>query len=643
MKRSISLRLAVLWLAALLGACTAPQPPERGILGQLVIDGVPQIPAELVGSLWAYQHTRSARFLGWLDTGILISTRFGNTAQLHRVNEPLGVRSQVTFFDEPISTASVSPDPAIGGFLYVKDVGGSEFYQLFWFDLESGQSTLLTDGESRYTAIKWGKSGRRFAYTTTERNGVDWDVHIQDLAGNASVALQGRGVGWTATDWSPDEERLLVTKYVSIQESYLYEVELATGEVRSLLDETLSAAIDDAHYDGSGDYIFFTSDMGAEFIRLHRLNRVTGAIDVVTADIAWNVEEFTVSSNGERLAFITNEGGMSHLHVLELADLSAIELPEIPSGIIYALAFTPAGDALGFVVNHASMPADVFSVDLSRASLIRWTQSELGGIAARDIVEPELISYTSFDDREIPAFVFRPRTAGPHPVLINIHGGPEGQFRPFFSYSTQYYVNEMGIAVIAPNVRGSTGYGKTYLKLDNGILREDSVKDIGALLDWVERQDDLDAQRVVVIGGSYGGYMVLASLVHFSDRLKGGVERVGISNFVSFLENTQAYRRDLRRAEYGDERDAEMRVFLEKISPLNRVDQIAKPMLISQGLNDPRVPVGESEQIVAALKRRGVPVWYVLALDEGHGYRKKLNRDYLNAATALFLQRHLID
>ena len=193
-----------------------------------------------------------------------------------------------------------------------------------------------------------------------------------------------------------------------------------------------------------------------------------------------------------------------------------------------------------------------------------------------------------------------------------------------------------------PNVRGSSGYGKAYLQLDNGYQREDSVKDIGALLDWVARQSELDAERVAVIGGSYGGYMVLASMTHYDDRLRAGIDIVGISNFVTFLENTQDYRRDLRRVEYGDERDPEMRAFLEKISPTTNAGKITKPLFVAQGLNDPRVPASESEQMVEVIRENGGVVWYLLARDEGHGFRKKANRDYYGRAVVLFLQEHLL-
>jgi dipeptidyl aminopeptidase/acylaminoacyl peptidase len=261
---------------------------------------------------------------------------------------------------------------------------------------------------------------------------------------------------------------------------------------------------------------------------------------------------------------------------------------------------------------------------------------------------PELIDYPTFDEvdgqpRRIPAFVYRPAGEGPHPVIISIHGGPESQARPGFSSTYQLWIDRLGAAVVVPNVRGSSGYGKTYLKLDNGKLREDSVKDIGALLDWIATQPDLDASRVAVYGGSYGGYMVLASGVHFSDRLKAAVDIVGISNFVTFLENTQDYRRDLRRPEYGDERDPEMRAHLERISPLNNVERIRVPMFVVQGNNDPRVPVSEAEQMVAALREQGSPVWYMNALNEGHGFRKKENRDLFSEATILFFERYLLE
>lgn len=640
----------VLLLAACVAPTGAPGPattePDSDVrrIGSLEVHGVPDIPAALFARQSQYRSVRAARFQGWLGDGVLITTRFGDTQQLHRVDHPGAARRQMTFFDEPVAEARVPTLAAPGGFVYARDSGGSEFFQLYWFDLADASSRLLTDGRSRYTEVVWSNAGDRFAYTTTERNGRDWDIHVQSRDGDVQVALEADGAAWIVQDFAPDDDRLLLMRYASINESYLYELDLRTGTLSPLLQRDVTVAVRQAQYGPGGRRVYFSADLGAEFLRLHELDLDSGRVQVLTAGIAWDVEAFAVSPSGEHLAFTVNEGGFSRLYVWRLPEQTPLALPSMRRGVISELTFHPEGDRIGFSLSLPTAPTDVYSIDLTRRSVSRWTESEVGGLDSDGFVYPELIDYPTFDEvggegRRIPAFVYRPKGQGPHPVYISIHGGPEAQYRPYFSAALQYYVGELGMAVIAPNVRGSAGYGKSYLKLDDGRRREDAVRDIGALLDWIETQPDLDPGRVVVSGGSYGGYMVLASLVHYSHRLAAGVERVGISNFVSFLTNTEDYRRELRRAEYGDERDPEMRAFLEAISPLNQVERIDRPLLIFQGANDPRVPAGESEQIHRALRERGVPVWYVLALDEGHGFRKKTNSDYAAAATALFLQR----
>ncbi|MEZ5560076.1 MAG: alpha/beta fold hydrolase [Pseudomonadales bacterium] len=617
-------------------------------LGNLVLHQVPDLPAALVEGVQRYRNARSALLMGWLDDGVLVATRFAETQQLHRVRTPLAARDQLTFFAEPVAEAFVPPDPGIGGFVYLRDTGGSEFYQMFWFDLGTSSSRQLSDGRSRYTNVVWSNRSDRFAYVTTERNGRDWDIHTQTLAGRRVPVLEAGGTGWGIEDWSPDDQQLLVSRYVSINEVYLYELSLITGALTPLLDADIRTGIGQARYARDRRGVYFTSDLGAEFRRLHFLDLDSGAIEVLTAEIPWDVELFDVSADGEYLAYSTNEDGLSRLTVVRLPDRRQLALPQLPAGVLSALKFNARGDRVALTLGRPTAPDDVYSVELGGRTLTRWTRSEVGGLNTDDMVEPELIEYPTFDldgdrRRRIPAFVYRPAGPGPHPVYLSIHGGPESQYRPRFSAALQYYVRELGMAVVVPNVRGSSGYGKTYLKLDDGRLREDSVADIGALLDWIEAQPDLDPRRVVVSGGSYGGYMVLAALERYPDRLAGGIERFGISNFVTFLHNTEDYRRDLRRAEYGDERDPEMRAFLERISPLNGVHRIARPLLIFQGANDPRVPASESAQIYAALRERGVPVWYVLARDEGHGFRKKTNSDYAAAATALFLDALVLD
>jgi len=640
------LALAV-WLGVA-GCSAVPTAPEdTQQQGALVLRDVPPVPDATVERLRQYQNTRSAYLHGWSGSALLIGTRFSQTSQVHRLKQAMGAREQITFFDEPILGVYTTPANE-NGFLYSKDVGGSEFYQLFYFDWATASHRLLTDGRSRYGSVVWSSAGDAFAYYTTERNGRSRDVHVQRLDdGPITVAVEEDEGAFSPLDFSPEDDRLLVSRYLSINESRLYEVDLASGSRRALLDEDLSVAIGMASYDAQGTGVYFTSDLGAEFVRLHHLDLNTGEIEVLTADVPWNVEEFALSPDGRHLALVVNEAGLSRLVVWRLPGHRPLALPELPAGVVTGLQFSADGQNIALSLVTPTAPADLWTLSLEARLLARWTNSEVGGLDADGFTAPELITYPTFDQvdggqRDVPAFVFRPEGAGPHPVLIHIHGGPESQYRPYFSPTFQYLVHELGMVVVAPNVRGSNGYGKSYLKLDNGFRREDSVRDIGALLDWIETQPDLDAERVVVRGGSYGGYMVLAALVHYSERLAAGIESVGISNFVTFLENTQPYRQDLRRAEYGDERDPEMRAHLEAISPLNQVEKISRPLLISQGANDPRVPASESEQIYAALKAEGIPVWYVLAEDEGHGFRKKSNLDYNMAVMSLFLEQYVL-
>jgi len=342
---------------------------------------------------------------------------------------------------------------------------------------------------------------------------------------------------------------------------------------------------------------------------------------------------------------VANVDGVSRLTVLDLAKHNE-NLPPLPEGKIGRFAFDRTGKRLALSVESPQSPRDVFVLELERNAVVRYTKSEPGPLDPLQFVPAELVRFQTFDRtdgkrREIPAFVYRPRTPGPHPVLIDIHGGPESQAVPSWNPFTQFLVREMGFTVITPNVRGSSGYGKTFLDLDNGEDREDAVKDIGALRVWIGAQRDLNARQVFVSGGSYGGYMSLASMVNFGDRLRGGIDVVGISNFVTFLESTSAYRRALRRPEYGDERLPKMRAYLQRISPLTNAARISKPLLVVQGLNDPRVPASESQQMVAKIRARGGEVWYLAARDEGHGFKKKPNRDFYQKTIAAFLEKQL--
>ncbi len=621
-----------------------PQAVERREMGNLVMEGIPEIPREVKEGLRQYAATRSARFSGWLPRGgVLISTRFGETSQLHRVRRPLAMREQLTFFSEPVYSGAVSSHPEVHGLVYGRDEGGNENYQLYFYDLESGKSRMLSDGKSRNGGVVWSPDGKRFAFSSTRRNQADTDVWVYDVRTGKDELVLAEGGYWFALDWSADGRRLLVQRYISINESWLGVLDLRSRKLTRIELGEEKASVRAAVFDRDGEHVYLVTDAGTDFPTLRRMNLSTGHFKALTTDADWGVRGLARSRDGRYLAWVHNVDAVDRLRVLDLKRGKQVKLPDLPAGVISRLQFHPHRHELGFSMTTPTSPGDVWSLDLrhGKPRLLRWTQSETGGLPPSRFVEPQLIRFTSFDGLEIPAFYYRPRGQGPFPVLVDIHGGPEGQERPSFNSFIQYLVNEMGIAVIAPNVRGSSGYGKKRLLMDNGYKREDSVRDIGALLDWVAGREDLDADKIVVYGGSYGGYMVLASLVHYNDRLAGGVDIVGISNFVTFLENTKGYRRNLRRPEYGDERDPKMRAFLESISPLNHADRISKPLFIIQGLNDPRVPASEAEQILAAVRANGGDAWYLLARDEGHGFRKKGNRDFMRAAVVMFLRKVL--
>ena len=625
--------------------------------GNLVLEDIPAIPQTIVDDLNRYQNVRSASFLDWTADGesLYVSTRFGEVEQIHRVDMPGGARHQLTFFDEPVSQISRQPDGS--HLIFAMDAGGNEFSQLFVFDPLVSRSRMITDGESRNGAVVWTRDGERIAFQSTRRNGASNDVWMMALDQADSEPAAARlvlaapdGTWWGPADFDEAGERLLILNYVSITDSRIHLLDLESGQTTLLAggDGDLSSNWP-LGFDHGGEGYWFITDRGGEFKQLAWQPLAPGAEPViVTADIPWDVEGMAFSKDRRRAVFAVNEDGLSRLYLLDPESREYRGVGGIPTGLVGSVGFSPDGGRLAMTLNTPQTPSDTFVLELgedplAHGELTRWTHSEVGGLDTDTFVEPELVRFESFDGLSVPAWVYKPEGDGPFPVVVSIHGGPESQARPSFSSTYQMWLEKLGVAVVVPNVRGSAGYGKSYLAMDNAYKREDSVRDIGALLEWIGTRPDLDADRVAVFGGSYGGYMVLASAVHYSDRLKAAVDIVGISSFVTFLENTEDYRRDLRRVEYGDERDPQMRAHLEKISPLNNVEKIAVPMLVVQGENDPRVPVTEAEQIVAALREKGETVWYMNALNEGHGYRRKENRDVYQQAVVLFFRRHLLD
>ena len=527
--------LVLLWaLCTLLTSCqreSHPSHPVESVVNRPLENvqtlGVPKIGSEVKDRLYAYQQARFATAVGWIGEKLLIRTRFANTAQLHLVDEPLGVRTQITFTEEPVGAVRVPPIDETTGFIYSQDRGGAENYQLYWHDLESGTQTRHTDGHSRNTGVVWNQEGTEFAYTTNQRDGTSWDIHAQDIEGQTQVLWERDEVGWSLRDWAPDGSRVLITKYISSVSSILCEIDLETGESTQLVPAEGMAAIDAAFYAQDGNSIFFTSDLGSEFINLFHMELQSRAIQPVIDRPSWDIEGIAKSPRRDRIAIVVNQDGYSVLSILELEEFTFLPVPSLPSGLISNLVYSRDGTKLAITLQTPTSPPDAYVIQFEETVLTQWTKSELGPLNSAALLSPELIRYKTFDDLEIPAFVYRPKGLGPHPVFISIHGGPASQYRPRFSSDAQFLAGELGLAVVGPNVRGSSGYGKTWLQLDEERLREDSVKDIGALLDWVQDQPDLDSERVVVYGGSYGGYMVLASMVHFNDRLAAGIEIVG--------------------------------------------------------------------------------------------------------------------
>ena len=636
--------------------------------GTLILDGIPDGSPGDAARLGRWLESRAASLMDWqADGALLISTRFGNVAQLHRVRAPLGMREQLSWNAEPLGGAWAHPlDASL--VLVGRDRGGDENTQFWLRNLASGEERLLTDGKALNGTPVFSRDGKRIAWFSTLRDGTSHDIFVRDLdaAATPRLLVTGKSDAQYVEDWSPDNQRIAFIRYRSITDSELVVADVATGAqtriepvtttaeparrargARVVTPATVQTSVLQARFSPDGRGIYFLSDHGGEFVELRYRDLYTGVEKSLTPQARWDVERFAMSADGRFVAYTQNEAGVDRLVLYDTTTQANVLLPPPPAGgVIDRIAFDRSGRQLALSLETAQSPRDVYVYTLSDPApvLTRWTHSEIGPVDARQLVNAQRVEFTTWDTtasgpRLLSAFVYRPATPGPHPVLVQIHGGPESQYRPTWDPFIQYLVNELGYAVVAPNVRGSSGYGRSFLRLDDGRLREDAVRDIGSLLVWIGVQPDMDRNRMVVMGGSYGGYMALASLVQYGDRLAGGIDVVGISSFPSFLANTSAYRRDLRRAEYGDERDPDTRRFLQDISPLNNAASIRKPLLIVQGLNDPRVPASESEQMMRSVRARGGEVWYLAAKDEGHGFRKKNNRDAYLGTVAQFLRR----
>ena len=615
----------------------------------LVVEGIPPIPMSIVDQANRYTEVRSAAFTSWHPTKreMLITTRFGDTVQVHSVKIPGGARSQLTFFPDRVGGAIFEPTKG-DYFVFSKDVGGGEWFQLYRYDVGTGDITLLTDGKSRNLGALFSHAGDKLVYTSTRRNNRDTDVWIMNPADPKSdrMLLQLEGGGWRPQAWSFDDKQVLLEEGISVNESYLWLVDVAAGTKKLLTPKGAAekVAYSDGIFSKDGRAIFVVTDKDSEFARLAYVDIASLQHTYLTSDIKWDISNVELTEDGRMLAFVSNENGASVLHLMDTATRKVRPGPKLPLGVIGGLRWHKNGRDLAFTMSSARSPADVYSLDAQTGQVTRWTMSETGGLNTQNFAEPQLIKWKSFDGLEVSGFLYRPpaKFAGKRPVIINIHGGPEGQSRPSFIGGNNYYISELGVAMIFPNVRGSTGYGKKFVALDNGMNRDHTFKDINALLDWIAQQPDLDSNRVMVTGGSYGGLMTYAVATFYNDRICCSLPVVGVTNLVTLLEHTESYRRDLRRAEYGDERDPQMRDYMTKIAATTNYQNIKKPLFAVVGRNDPRVPYTESVGLIDKIKSNGAPVWFLIANDEGHGYAKKKNQQFQFYATIMFVKNFLL-
>jgi len=566
------------------------------------------------------------------------------TSQVWTVDEPGAWPEQRTFYEERVTFASWSPER--DELAFGMDEGGNERVQFFRLDAADGTVAPLTDTpDAKHRWGGWSADGERFAFASNRRDESVFDVYVQDRDGVGDDAeLVHEGDGWLyVVGWGPDDERLLVGEAPSNFDQDLYVLDLATGDFEHVTPHDGDVRFTSAEWGPDGDAVYCCTDEDRDTLALARIDLASGDREVVREGGDWNVGGVAIDDDTGRLVYSRNVDGYTELTVGELAgptDIEEFPTPDLPGGVSGGVDFGPDGERFAVTTTGDAVNANAFVVDVASGDAERWTYAPTAGIPEETFRSSELVRFETFDNREIPAFFTLPPEyePGETPVVVSIHGGPESQRRPSFSGVKQYFL-QRGYAYFEPNVRGSSGYGKSYSHLDDVEKRMDSVQDIRAGVEWLADHEAVDPDRIACMGGSYGGFMVLACLTEYPDLWAAGVDIVGIANFVTFLENTGEWRRELREAEYGSL--AEDREFLESISPLNHAEEIRAPLFVLHGENDPRVPVGEAEQIVAAVKEQGVPVRKKIFEDEGHGFSKLENRIEAYSAIAEFLDEQV--
>lgn len=635
---------------------------------QLHVQDIPPIPMSLVRKVSRYTDFRGHALVGWhpMESELLVSHRQAGASvpQLYRLRSPMGELEPLTQGNEPVTRASY--EPQYGRYVvYQRNVGGSEANQIYRLDVQTRQSTVLTQPDEASEAVGWVKGRSKgepslLLYTTlpldrTAQGGkresiktILWSVDplAPDTSRRKIVELQG--TGWSVGGVSRDGQQLSLARSVSANGAQIWVVNLKEGKARRVLP--LQDSVDDSAYRAGpfsrdGKRLFFVTDRDGEYRELNVLRLSDEKVTRITADLPVDVQSLAISDDDRYLALTLNFHGRDELRLFDGRTLKALPLPDIPAGSVRAMSFQAKGNLLAFSVISQKGPGQIHVLNPVTGRTTQWTRAYApSGIDLQTFADQQIIQWKSFDGLMLSGLISKPpaRFTGKRPVIVVIHGGPAAQATMGFLNRWNYFVQELGVAIVEPNVRGSLGYGKTFLSLDDGYKRQDAVRDIGSLLDWIASQPDLDSSRVMVTGGSYGGYMTLATSVAYADRIAGSVAIVPPSNLVSFLTSTESHRRDLRRVEYGDERDPAMRAFLESIAPLNNAEKITKPLFVVQGKNDPRVHYTESEQIVAKVRQNGQKVWYLLAENEGHGFVRKENADFLFYANVKFVEEFLL-
>ena len=646
--------------ALLLSAPTVLLAQEKTVAtpASITAEGIPPIPQSVADGLARYAQFRQAQLMAWHPSRrqILITTALGSTPQLYSVDGPLRYRRQLTWSDRGVPVfSSVSFDPADPNtILFQWDPEGAELRSLYRHDVATGETALAIPSKTRFAHV-WARGGKWVAFDSAERNGKDRDLYIAQPADPSTKRrlIEAEG-NWSPQDWTPDGSTILVNEVFANDETYLWRVDVKTGERKAITPrDGEKAAWYNARFSADGRKLYAISDrLGGDF-RIWRCDLAKCVWSAVTPEgvridypAAGGTGGFEISPDGTLIAAVADTGSATALQLIDLATLKARLVPIPVAGVISQLRWRTGSRELGFNLGSVKSQGDVYSVDASLGTVTRWTSSETS-FNPDVLPAPEVVEWKSFDGTLISGVLYRPaaKFGGPRPVFVNIHGGPDERERARWLGRSNYFLNEMGIALLYPNVRGSLGFGRKFSQMDDGRGREGAIKDIGALLDWIVTRPDLDQNRVMLTGGSYGGWLALEAGIYYNDRIRGIIEGAGITDFVTYLENTDAARQQNRREEFGDERDPQMREFLKSISPVTRAKDFKKPTFILHPAKDIRVPVGQARELLAALKKNNATVWYAEFADATHErFPTRLTElDWMLASWIMFVKAFLVN